>query len=188
MQVHLAVLLSVAVILATVIDAAVDSKTAELQSFTGTRLLRAGANTAAFDETRSIPGVVASSDNAFKFLKLDASWDKLLRNPDFKVWVKYVAETKQTPEIAVIVKLRGQFGGDAKLSELLHLAKKLQNAQFELWFIRGVKPGDVPDKIFGYSPASWMRLHILTPQRQARFAYSIYVDKTHPKWFNTVSN
>ncbi|EGZ12859.1 hypothetical protein PHYSODRAFT_354918 [Phytophthora sojae] len=218
MQLHFAVLLAVAVILATAIDG-VDSTTPEFSSLAATRLLRTGTSAATFDEARAIPGVESiatffksssqkkledlvksgrSTDEAFKFLKLDDAWDKLLSNPDFKVWMKYVAMSKASPKIAVIVKLREQFGGEANLAVLLQTATtvkgtkktatRLQNTLYELWFNRGIRPGAVPEKILGYNADAWRKLDISTPQRQARVAYSTYLDKTHPNGFNTMYN
>ncbi|GMF40076.1 unnamed protein product [Phytophthora fragariaefolia] len=98
-----------------------------------------------------------STDDAFKFLKLDDAGDKILSHSDFKVWTKFVTMVKKYPEGVVLEKLQTQYG-EAKFAEMLQQATlvrrtkktalKLQNAEFEQWYQNGMKStGAVIDNI-----------------------------------------
>ncbi|GMF89947.1 unnamed protein product [Phytophthora fragariaefolia] len=136
-----------------------------------------------------------STDDAFNELKLDVVQGMILSNPDFKVWMKYVAKVnKQNQNAVIFTKLHAKYG-DVELATMLHqatkvtetekTANKLQTAQFEQWYKDGRLPSDLVDvftltKYLGTIP-------FLEARQQVRFSYAAYLDEMHPDWFITMA-
>ncbi|KAL4114297.1 hypothetical protein PRIC2_014620 [Phytophthora ramorum] len=108
-----------------------------------------------------------SSDDVFKFLKLDQAGDNLLTNPNLDGWTTYLKLYNLNhpgKETSMIKTFTAAYGDDA-LAKILQSAKsvpstktmaeELQVAQFTQWLAKGFEPKDVYSSIFKLQPNTW---------------------------------